>query len=336
MESDVFVVAAVQAAPVFLDRDATVEKGVQLIEEAAGNGAKLVAFPETWIPAIPLDLRCRRLGRPALETDVRAALNGMRSRSRARRPTPSAGRAGSGAHVVVGIHERDRSSQPGRSTTPSSSSPARARSSASIASSSPPMPSASCGARATARPSTSSTPRSGGSAARLLGALDAAHSLRHARQGRADPRCSLARCARDPPPRESALRLRGALLRPVRGLVHHHADLPDDFELVDAMATTGEAGGGAAELLIGGSGIIGPDGSWVAEPVEGARRSSTGRSTSLGSPRSSRRSTRPGITTGRMSSASPWTSAQAAGELGARRRACTTRGSGGPERAETL
>ena len=40
-----------QHAPVFLDRDATVEKACRLIDEAARGGAKLVVFPETFIPA---------------------------------------------------------------------------------------------------------------------------------------------------------------------------------------------------------------------------------------------------------------------------------------------
>ena len=45
--------AAVQAEPVWLDLQATVDKTIQLIHEAAENGADLVAFPETFIPGYP-------------------------------------------------------------------------------------------------------------------------------------------------------------------------------------------------------------------------------------------------------------------------------------------
>jgi len=48
-----FRAAAVQAAPVFLDRDATVEKACDLIADAAREGARLIVLPETFIPAYP-------------------------------------------------------------------------------------------------------------------------------------------------------------------------------------------------------------------------------------------------------------------------------------------
>lgn len=46
-------VAVVQAAPAFLDLDAGIAKAIRLIEEAAADGARLIAFPETWLPGYP-------------------------------------------------------------------------------------------------------------------------------------------------------------------------------------------------------------------------------------------------------------------------------------------
>jgi len=46
-------VAAIQAGPVFMNREATVDKACRLIREAGNNGARLVAFPEAFIPAYP-------------------------------------------------------------------------------------------------------------------------------------------------------------------------------------------------------------------------------------------------------------------------------------------
>lgn len=47
-------VAACHVAPVFLDKTATTAKALNLIREAAANGADLVVFPESFIPAFPV------------------------------------------------------------------------------------------------------------------------------------------------------------------------------------------------------------------------------------------------------------------------------------------
>jgi nitrilase len=46
-------VAAVQATPVILDGPATVNKAVDLIGEAAADGAELIVLPETFVPLYP-------------------------------------------------------------------------------------------------------------------------------------------------------------------------------------------------------------------------------------------------------------------------------------------
>jgi aliphatic nitrilase len=48
-----FKVAAIQASPVFLNKEATLKKSCSLIDEASKNGAELIVFPEAYIPTYP-------------------------------------------------------------------------------------------------------------------------------------------------------------------------------------------------------------------------------------------------------------------------------------------
>ena len=49
-------VAVVQAAPILFDREATIDKAIGLIGEAAAGGARFVLFPEAFVPAYPRGL----------------------------------------------------------------------------------------------------------------------------------------------------------------------------------------------------------------------------------------------------------------------------------------
>jgi len=49
-----FKVAAAHAAPVFMNKVATIKKVVSLIEQAAKADVKLLVFPETFIPGYPV------------------------------------------------------------------------------------------------------------------------------------------------------------------------------------------------------------------------------------------------------------------------------------------
>lgn len=101
-------VAAVQATPAFLDCDCTVAKTVDLINEAARNGAELVAFPETWIPGYPLWLHASAAWEdPAMKRAyARLARNSLTTPGPATTQLCDAARS-AGVTVVLGASERD-------------------------------------------------------------------------------------------------------------------------------------------------------------------------------------------------------------------------------------
>jgi len=101
-----FKAAAVAATPVFMDRDATVEKACVLIAEAAAEGAKLVVFPETFIPTYPM----WAWQIPAAETDLMAQLHAELVGQSVEIPGPATDRLceaarEAGVYVVMGVNE---------------------------------------------------------------------------------------------------------------------------------------------------------------------------------------------------------------------------------------
>ena len=119
MSATTIRVAAVQAAPVFLDLRASVDKAVRLAGEAAARGARLVAFGESWIPGYPawLDLSPGAAlwdHAPAKRAHARLMENTMAV------PGPETARLGDAARehgvvLVIGVHERPRQG-PGHGT----------------------------------------------------------------------------------------------------------------------------------------------------------------------------------------------------------------------------
>jgi predicted amidohydrolase len=101
-----FTLAAVQAAPVFLNRDASAEKACGLIDEAARKGANLVAFSETFLPGYPFFI-----GAATTALYWKAAAEYIANAVEIPSPTTDklcAAARRAGVDVVIGIVEREK------------------------------------------------------------------------------------------------------------------------------------------------------------------------------------------------------------------------------------
>ncbi len=100
-----FTLAAVQAAPVYLDREASIDKACGLIEEAGGLGADLAVFGETWVSGYASFAAWPN--HPAFGGLLRKfVLNGVEVPSPATDALCRAARR-AGCDVAIGIAERD-------------------------------------------------------------------------------------------------------------------------------------------------------------------------------------------------------------------------------------
>jgi nitrilase len=103
-----FKAAAVQAAPVYLNREGSVEKACALIKQAAENGADLIVLPEVFIPGGPYWAWNMPM-RNAVPFSAELYLNSVDV------PSESTAKIGElankyGTYIVVGINERDNKS----------------------------------------------------------------------------------------------------------------------------------------------------------------------------------------------------------------------------------
>jgi len=98
--------AAVQAAPVWMDREATIDKVEALIATAAAGGAGLVAFPEAFVPGQPIWIDTKVPWTEPDDWHARLLDQAVVVPSAATERIGAAA-AAANAYVVIGIQERD-------------------------------------------------------------------------------------------------------------------------------------------------------------------------------------------------------------------------------------
>ncbi|RLA71171.1 MAG: carbon-nitrogen hydrolase family protein [Epsilonproteobacteria bacterium] len=108
MKKETFNIATIQATPVFMDLDATIDKACSLIKKAANKGAELVVFPEAFVPGYPDWVWHVPPGDMALNQDLYAMLleqSVVIGSEQTDRLCEAAKEAG--VYVVIGINEKN-------------------------------------------------------------------------------------------------------------------------------------------------------------------------------------------------------------------------------------
>lgn len=258
-------VAVAQVSPVYLDRHATIAKGVAIIAEAAAHGARIVAFPETWLPGYPLWIYGAAAwgDEPAKRAYARLLAESVEVPSPAT-DALSAAAVGHGVEVVMGVNELaggtlfnsllylrpDGQSLVHRKLVPTHAERivwGRAEDGSGLV--------------------VADTPYGG------LGGLicwehwmPLARFAMHAQSERIHVAVwpwgyELAHLAS----RHYAFEGRAFVL--VAGGYMPTSAVPEGFELLEAMRAGADPEGGDSIMLTGGSGVLGPDAEWIAGPV---------------------------------------------------------------------
>lgn len=105
-----FKMAAIQAAPVYFDREASTEKTCRLIQQAEQRGATIAAFGETWLPGYPHFIYAKSFSRRPWKAAAEYLANAVEI------PSPTTDRLCKAARnanldVVIGLVERDTKTQ---------------------------------------------------------------------------------------------------------------------------------------------------------------------------------------------------------------------------------
>lgn len=269
--SSIVRVAAAQVKPVFLDRKATIAKGVEIILEAGRNGAKLVAFPETWVPCYPLWI----YGAAGWDDPVSKRVYKQLQENSVAVPSESTDRIceaakEAGVTVVMGINERDADFS--RGTLYNSLLYVSAEGKI-------------LGVRRKLMPTHAEKLLWGqgdGSdlqvydtpIGRVGGAICWEHwmPLNRFAMHSLGEQIHVAAWPEVPELHHLASRhyaFEGRCFVICVGSYLRLEDVPSDFPLRSVLADAGQFGDDPDELLPGGSGVIGPDGNWVVGPISG-------------------------------------------------------------------